>query len=261
MIKIGSPLFILREECSKDLMKVIEKLGEIGYNGIEFLGLFGHAPEDIRKKLDSCGLTAIGDHVPYAEFVNDTNRVINQRKELGCAYITIASPPADGLPGGKNYPETVENFERIGETVNDAGMTLLFHNHAEEVRKEIAGKTILEYLADDIDEKFLSLELDLGWIGIGGAKPEYFLEKYKNRCPVAHFKDYSPADNEKGFIFRPTGYGALDTAALFEITLSFNKKPEWYIMDHDDAYDRDIYVDLAISLEYFRNLELVIKQN
>jgi len=258
MIKIGSPLFILRDECSKDLMKVIERLGEIGYNGIEFLGLFGHSPADIKRKLDSCGLVAIGDHVPFDEFSANTGRVIDERKEIGCSYITIAPPQADGMPGGKDYQSTLDTVKRIGEAVNNAGMKLLYHNHAEEIRKEIAGKTILEHIADDIDESLLSLELDLGWIGIGGAQPGYFLKKYKNRCPVAHFKDYARADNKDGFIFRPTGYGALDTAVLFEITLGFDKKPEWYIMDHDCAYERDIYDDLTISLEYFKNLIKIV---
>ncbi|MDR2568761.1 MAG: hypothetical protein LBD23_00505, partial [Oscillospiraceae bacterium] len=62
MVKIGSPLFILMEECKKDLMGVLERLAEIGFDGVEFLGLFGHKPTDIKNKLDSCGLIAVGDH-------------------------------------------------------------------------------------------------------------------------------------------------------------------------------------------------------
>ena len=79
MAKIASPLFILREECQKDLMRVIEKLGNLGFDGIEFLGLFGHNPVDIKKKLDSCGLEALGDHVPFDDFAAHTAQVINDR--------------------------------------------------------------------------------------------------------------------------------------------------------------------------------------
>jgi len=257
MIKIGSPLFILRDECSKDLMAVIEKLAEIGFEGIEFLGLFGHGPADVRKKLDSCGLTAVGDHIPFDTFVDHTNKVIDDYKEVGCSYLTLSSPPADGLPGGSNYNKTLDIIKRIGETTKNAGITLLYHNHAEEPRTIINGKSILEHLADDTGPELLSLELDLGWIGIAGADPAYYLNKYMNRCPVVHFKDYSPADNKEGFIFQPTGYGVLNCTGLYSKILISDKNPEWYIMDHDCAYDRDIYSDLAMSLEYFKNLELL----
>jgi len=257
MIKIGSPLFILRDECEKDLMKVLEKLSEIGYDGIEFLGFFGNDPVDIKKKLDSCGLIAIGDHVPFYEFVENTGKLIAERKEIGCSYITVSPPKPDGLPGGYYYPDTLQAFRVLGEKVNEAGMTMLYHNHAEELRTIIKGKSILEHILDDTDIDLLSPELDLGWIEIGGGDPEYYLNKYKNRCPVVHFKDYSPANNKDGFEFRPTGYGVLNNAALFTTIMSFDIKPEWYVMDHDCAYDRNIYDDMALSLEYFRNLDMI----
>jgi len=254
MIKIGSPLFVFRDECNKDLMLVIRRLAEIGYQGIEFLGMFGHKPADIRKTLDSCGIVAVGDHVAFDEFVNNTEQVISDRKELGCSYITISPPNADGLPGGENYHKTIEAWKKLGEAVNNADMTLLYHNHAGELRDMHAGKTLLEHILDDTDSGFLSAELDLGWICIAGADPEYYLKKYINRCPVVHFKDFSPADNEEGFIFSPTGYGVLKTKELYAITAESEKKPDWYIMDHDCAYTRDIYDDMKLSLEFFKKL-------
>jgi hypothetical protein len=65
-----------------------------------------------------------------------------------------------------------------------------------------------------------------------------------------------PSENE-GFLFRPTGYGVVGNAELYNKTLTYSKPPEWYVMDHDCAYERDIYFDMKISLEYFNNLTLV----
>jgi len=257
--KIGSPLFILREECAKDLMGVIEKLAEIGYDGIEFLGFFGHKPMDVRRKLESCGLAAIGNHVPFAEFVANTDKVITEHQEVGCSYVTIAGPDADGMPGGKNYAQTIQSIEKIGEAMNAAGMTLLYHNHADELRGAVDSKSILERLMDDTRPELFKLEPDLGWIRIGGGDPAYYLKKYANRCPVVHFKDYIPTDNQDGYLFRPTGYGVMNNSELYAITLANDPLPEWYVMDHDHAYDRDIFYDLAISLDYFRNLMKVVK--
>lgn len=255
MAKIGSPLFILREECAKDLMAVLDKLAQVGYEGAEFLGFFGCTPQNIRKRLDSCGLLAIGDHVAFAEFAQNTDKTIDEHKEIGCGYVTIGAPGADGMPGNKNYGRTIETYERIGERAKAAGMKLLFHNHAEEVKIICGGKTALEHIYDDTRPDLLYCEPDLGWIGIGGKNPEYFMRKYANRCPVVHFKDYILTDEStKDFLFRPTGYGITDNANLYKISLDCGFPPEWYVMDHDCAYGRDPYFDLKISLEYFKNL-------
>jgi len=165
MAKIASPLFILREECAKDLMSVLDKIAEIGYDGVEFLGFFGQKPSDIKNKLDSCGLTAVGDHAAFDEFANNTAKIIDEHKEIGCGYITIGAPPAVD-----NY--AIETFERIGEAVNKSDMKLLYHNHAEELKDKI-----LENIFDNT--RNLYCELDLGWISIGGGNPDYFRKNIK----------------------------------------------------------------------------------
>ena len=252
--RIGSPLFILREACEKDLLAVLDKLAQIGYEGIEFLGFFGHKPSAIKNKLVSCGLAAVGNHVPFDYFADNTDEVTDAHKEIGCGYITVGAPGADGMPGGADYARTVETFERLGEAARDAGMKLLYHNHAEELKNKLGGKAILEHIFDDTRPDLLYCELDLGWISIGGGDPAYYLRKYKERCPVIHFKDYMPDDNT-GFIFKPTGYGVMQNAQLY--ALSQKCEPDWYIMDHDCAYERNSYFDLEISLEYFKNLMTV----
>ena len=258
MAKIGSPLFILREECQKDLMSVLEKLAEIGYEGVEFLGYWGYKLADVKSKLDSCGLIAIGNHVGFNEFTQNIDKTIADNKNMGCKYITIGGPEPDGLPGGGDYSKTLDCYAKVGEAMNAANMTLLYHNHAAELKNFHAGKSILENLMDDVKPGLLSLEPDCGWIQIGGGDPFYYLDKYANRCPVVHFKDFIPDPKaENGFLFRPTGYGIVNYAELYKKTLSFDKKPEWYILDHDCAYERDIYFDMKISLEYFKNLMTV----
>jgi len=258
MANIGSPLFILREECKNDLFAVLEKIARIGFGGVEFLSLFGNSVKEIKKRLDSLGISAVSDHVPFAECVSETDKVITERRELGCSYITIGPPDADGLPGGSNYARTVDSFNKIGEAAKKSGLRLLYHNHAAELENTVSGKTHLEHIMDDTDPDLLCLEPDLGWMGIGGANPMSYLKKYNRRCPVIHFKDYMPVKTG-GFEFKPTGYGIMNNAELYEACLSFEQPPEWYILDHDCSYDRDPFGDLALSYEFFKNLTALVK--
>ena len=267
--KIASPLFILREICAQDLMGALEKLAGFGFDGVEFIGFFGHEPKSIREKLDSVGLRAMGNHFSFNEFCTNTEKTIEDHSILGCSYITISAPEPKGMPDGEEYAKTIQEMERIGAMMRSAGMKLLYHNHASEAKNASNGKPILENIMDDISPDALYLEPDLGWIKIGGGNPAHYLKKYTTRCPVIHFKDFYSDDIDKtatfgkydvahgnadsgNFEFRPTGYGIMNNAELYR--LSFSCNPEWYVLDHDAAYERDPFADLKISLDYFKNL-------
>jgi sugar phosphate isomerase/epimerase len=268
-IKIASPLYIVREECSKDLFAVLEKLKRLGFEGIEFLGFFNQSPEKIRHKLDELNMIALGNHVDYHHFLNNMDETIHSHQILGCEYITITGLPKEQLQGEIFLQEYITNVTRIGAICRDRGITLLYHNHDHELSIQVKGHSLLEEIWDRIPQESISFEPDLGWMEIGGAEPAYFLDKYQDRCPVIHLKDYYAVDRlgignvhelngMKGkeshsyFEFRPIGYGIANIPRLMSRIKNCN--PKWVVADHDLAYDRDSYYDLELSLNYIRNI-------
>jgi sugar phosphate isomerase/epimerase len=268
-ILLASQLYILRNECAEDLPAVLAKLGDIGFEGVEFLGFFGNSAETVRDKMDVLGLVSVGNHVSYNEFATDTSGVIDFNKKAGCSYITIGTIPQPGLPGREGFPDTIRELTRIGKACKEEGITLLYHNHALELSQKANGKFLLEAIMDEVHGDYLSLEPDLGWMAIAGVDPAYFLDKYKDRCPIIHFKDFYASDiakignvgdlgEKRGsaenayFEFRPLGYGIGNIPQYINKVLAC--KPEWIVMDHDIAYERDSYEDLRTSLEYTRQL-------
>lgn len=271
-IKLAAPLFILRHECEQDLPGVLRKIRALGYDGVEFLGLFGCAPEDIRAVLDEIGLAALGDHVNIDEFYRDIPGVLAARKAIGCRYISVGGMGEDAMPGGADFPATREKYAAIAQAARAQGITLLYHNHANELEHKAGDIDQLDAILQGIPAEDLQFEPDLGWIAIGGGDPAYYLEKYRDRSPVLHLKDYYASDvsllgnvqefqperggEERGhFEFRPTGYGVMNYPALMDKCLACN--PGWIVADHDLAYGRDNYQDLKISLDYLRNLLLI----
>lgn len=271
-VKIAAPLYIVREECEKDLFSVLEKLKSMGFDGIEFLGFFGKAPKDLREKLTELQLEAVGNHVDYYEFRDNLDKTIAVHKEIGCSFITINGLPKEKFSDQEAVSRYCEDAALIGKRCKEQGITLLYHNHDRELTCKAGEHYFLEEILDHVPAEYLSFEPDLGWMAIGGAKPEYFLEKYQERCPIIHLKDYYAADTtkignvfelngQKGdkehsfFEFRPTGYGILNIPALMPGIMSC--APEWLLADHDLAYERDSYFDLQISHEYIKNLLLM----
>ena len=267
-IKMASPLFILREECQKDLADVLKRLAEVGYEGIEFAGFFGHSAEEVRKMLDENGLVALGNHVSYASMEENADEVLDFHQVVGCSYMTISELPMD------RFDEVAVNYKVFAEKAKKRGIRLLYHNHDHELIEKTDGMENLAWIMEHTDPVDLALEPDLGWIEIGGGDPAWYLEKYVDRCPVIHLKDYYATDRSKlgrvkefvparggeergHFEFRPTGYGVLNLPKLMPLCLACN--PEWFVMDHDLAYERDSVFDLKLSLDYVRNLLAIQK--
>ena len=268
-VKIASPLFILRHLCEKDLFAVLTRIKELGYDGVEFLGFFGQDPTAIRRKLDEIGLVALGNHVDYQTFRDHVEKTIADHLTIGCRYITIGGLSQQQYQDPQLLADFIENVTRIGKACRDQGLTLLYHNHSHELKIKLESGLLLDAILDRAPAESLSFEPDLGWIAIGGGSPEFYLDKYQDRCPVIHLKDYyaddtrligniSELNGQKGdekhsfFEFRPTGYGVANTPALLKKAMKCN--PEWFVADHDLAYERDIFDDLKLSLDFIKNL-------
>ena len=269
-IKMASPLYILRNECERDLANVLRKLAQIGFDGIEFLGFFGHSAEEVKQMLLANGLEALGNHVPYQQLMADGEAILSFHQTVGCAYLTVADVPMDDLQ------LVAAKLDALAQKAAGKGIRLLDHNHDQELIEKTDGKENLACIMDCTKPETLSLEPDLGWIEIGGGNAAWYLERYVDRCPVIHLKDYYASDNsllgrvrefvpergtaERGhFEFRPTGYGVLNLPKLMPLCLRCD--PEWFVMDHDLAYERDSYDDLRLSLEYTRALLAMYTQS
>lgn len=268
-IKMASPLYILREQCAVDLFSVLRRLKALGFEGVEFLGFFGHAANDVRRCLDELGLQALGNHVPYQSFLQNIRGTLDFHAAVGCRYLTIGDWGASGFPGSPNWERTLAGLAQMGEQAQKYGITLLYHNHDFELSRRVDGRELLDAILSAAPRQYLSFEPDLGWIEIGGGSCEDYLARYADRCPVIHLKDYYSTDRsrhgdvrdflpqrggaERGFFeFRPVGYGVLNLPRLLPLCLRCS--PEWFVMDHDLAYERDSFADLKLSLEYVKTL-------
>jgi len=264
--KIGAPLYILRDHAMNDLFGVLEKLAKIGYEGVEFVGLFGRTPDEIKNKLDSLGLVAIGNHVDTNEFYTNIEKTIDDHKILGCRYITLGWPDSSIKPGMLEFDSIINKYRELCNICHDNGIVPLYHNHNYEFT---TNPSLLHVLMDLCKKERLCLEPDLGWMEYCQIEQTDYLIKYRKRSPVIHLKDVYAHDFSKigpeishrdlrnnpetgYFEFRPTGYGVVNFAKLLPYCLDCN--PEWFVADHDHSYGRDSFYDLKLSYDYIKTL-------
>lgn len=266
-IQYASPLYILRDRCAEDFYAVLKELKDSGFDGVEFLGLFGHPFAEVKGWMDELELLPLGDHVAYKKLLEEGDSLLKAYASLGCKYLTVADVPLEGILQGDE--KLFVSLEDMIKRASDCGLRLQYHNHDQELIEKRDGVEALEILMDRLADHGLCLEIDLGWAEIGGASCEKYLKKYKDNCPVIHLKDYYSSDNsllgrvrefvpargtpQRGsFEFRPTGFGVLNLPKLMPLCLAC--KPEWFVMDHDLSYERDPFEDLRWSLEYVKRL-------
>ena len=86
---VALQLYSVRDAMAEDFAGTIKKVKEMGYDGVEFAGLFEKNPADIKALLAEVGLTPISAHVAYDELAADPEKVIAAYAEMGCMYIAI----------------------------------------------------------------------------------------------------------------------------------------------------------------------------
>lgn len=274
MLPIGLQLYSVRNEMEKDFAGTLKRVAEMGYDGVEFAGLFGHSASEIKALLEKNGLAAVSAHVPLAEMLEDMDKVIATYKEIGCKYIAIPYVEEKYRPGRPDYGETLATIAQLGKKCSENGIVLMYHNHDFEF-VNVDGKYGLDIMYETVPAEYLQTELDTCWVNVGGEDPAKYIEKYSGRTPVVHLKDFVMKGKEKpkklyaligidddgeqaseeDFSFKPVGSGVQDMPEI--IKASEKSGAEWLIVEQDNPDKGNTEFSAAEkSIKYLRGLSL-----
>lgn len=224
MLKVGLILYSVRDEMAKDPLATVKKVGELGYKYVEVCNHnaaadpgcgFGIGAEELKAEFDRFGTKAISAHIFPIEGA-DLTKVVAYEKILG--NTNIVNPMAR-FSSYDDMMRQIEGFNESGKKLKEMGMNYLYHNHNHEFRT-YKGKSIMDYIVENTDPAYVSLELDTFWAMRGGKDPIEILKKYGDRIKLVHQKDFArdaicpinlngltPEDweLEEGEIFTPNG--------------------------------------------------------
>jgi len=211
-LTIALQLYTIRDFTTTDLPGTLQKVKDMGYNAVELAGMYGLPAEKLRAELDTAGLTAFSAHVPFAQFEQDMQGTIAAYKLLGCKYVGIPILNKTDLPGCETWPAVREVIANAAALCKEAGMPLMYHNHAFEFEKLPNGNYILDEIFDSVPQ--LQAELDTGWITAAGECPVAYINKYSGRLPIVHLKDTVKVRDT--YEDRPVGQGSQDMASILQ---------------------------------------------
>lgn len=268
---VALQLYSVRGDMAQDFYGTLKAVKEMGYDGVEFAGLYNNEPAQIKAWCEELGLNPISAHVPLAEMLADIDKVIADYKAIGCEYIVVPYVTAERHPDGEKWAQTIEEIKAIGQKAKDAGLVLLYHNHDFEFKLTPDGKIGLDALYEAVPAELLQTELDLCWVKYAGQCPVEYVKKYANRAPVVHFKDYFAAGEQtedpyaliglnegekkesKAFEFRPLGCGVQDVEALLAAAKEAGSK--WIVVEQDSpSLDKSPMECVKMSIDYLKSL-------
>jgi len=225
-IPISLELYSVRAELPKDFTGVIEKIGKMGYQGVEFAGYYSwdKKPKELRKLLDDNGLKCCGTHTALPTLQGDQlQRTIELHKELGNKFLICPSLSAKDAAGWTNL---AKQFNDISDKAGEQGMLVGYHSHAGDYKK-YDGKTAWEIFFDNTKPEVVH-QLDVGNTLDGGGDPFAMLKKYPGRTKTTHLKEHGGAKDAA------IGEGEIDWKKLLELYETVGGT-EWYIVEYEHS--------------------------
>ncbi len=270
---VGLQLYSVRSDLARDFEGTLKKISEMGYDGVEFAGLYGKSGEEVKELCAKYNLIPISAHIPLSEMNSDPDNVFSLYKSIGCSYAAVPYIGTEERPLHPNYDATVEKIRELGLISKKTGIQLMYHNHDFEFVRLDNGVYGIDDLYSKIPSDLLTAELDLCWVNVAGEDPCDYLKKYSERIPVVHFKDFvmpgkkadklynligieeteTSSGDEESFSFRPVGYGVQNVPAMLDAL--DGSVCEWIIVEQDEPSMGKSRLECAkMSIDYLRSI-------
>ncbi len=264
MLPIALQLYSIRKEVEADFRGTMEKIKEMGYEGVEPAGFGKLSVAEAKEILDEVGLKLVSAHFARVELKN--MELLKEYKKAGLQYAVLASL-RDRTP-----EEGVVMIREMAERCKELGMTLMYHNHDFEFEKTAEGGYILDKYYDEIPADLLLPEIDTCWVKVAGVDPIEYIRKYSGRQEVVHLKDFvgSKTANMYGLIgedegekkaeaskfeLRPLGYGVQDVPGIIKASEEAGTK--WLIVEQDSPSMGKTPMECAkMSIDYLKSLNM-----
>lgn len=248
--KIGLQLFTLYDTLQEQdgLLRALKAAAEAGYDGVEFAGFCGAAPETIADWLKEYGLVTAGihlggwDNMQWSTLERNPAEVIETAKKIGAASVVVASY------GGKNFEDWAQfgkKLDHYGKMFRENGMLFGYHNHRHEVSK-LNGKYIIDIVMENCAPENVFWEMDPRHIVIAREDPVAFAKRYAGRMPILHMRDVEKITGPDTGDDTAVGSGIVDIPGV--VHASGNH--EWLIVEEGPG--PKVAEHIRMSEEYLR---------
>ena len=258
-------LYTLAKEFTEDPSGSLDKLAAIGLKNVEAFDFVGR-PTEIRAALDASGLSSPTGHAPLLsdELWTPDGSIPTPAPEvvfeaaatLGMTTVIDPFVAADRWLTEEGVADIADRLNAAAEVAATFGLSVGYHNHAQEFVASFEGQTAFERFVATTDERVL-IELDLFWALTGGQDGPDLVSKLGSRLVAVHVKDgIAPAENP----FAP-GAAAFGSETLDQRRPGEGDVPlvaslaagegaiQYAVIEYDNA-PGDVFADIQASYDF-----------
>jgi sugar phosphate isomerase/epimerase len=233
-LPLGLQLYSVRDLLPKDYAGTLKDLGTLGFKEVESAGYYGHSAPEVNQAISDAGLKLVSAHHAMADLNKNLDSIIEFSHTLGVSRLVCSSPAIKDPERAKKAKDWAHSFtledwhwnadqlNLFSEKISAAGMKLGYHNHFMEFHAA-DGVVPYEELLRLTDPAKVTMEMDCGWVVVGGGNPVEYLRKYPKRITMLHVKDFvRPAAAAPGvepsasdFKIAELGHGSIDYTPVF----------------------------------------------
>ncbi len=240
-MKIAVQVYSVRDHIndSETLLKALEEIKKIGYDGVEFAGYFDTDAAAIKAKLDEVGLVAVGGHIGLDDFKEDKlEKTIEFQNALGVKAVGVGGAPHSTMEDAVNTGDVLGAAEKYA--MEKYGMKIYYHNHCEEFKPLENGLYPIDVIGDRC-----SLEIDTYWSFHAGMDNYKLITEKKDKIVHLHVKD--------GIDGKPKALGEGNCDIPTVIKAAKDIGMEWLIVENDDPVPTG-FEDIARSIKYLKGI-------
>jgi sugar phosphate isomerase/epimerase len=266
-LPLGLQLYSVRELLPKDFEGTLRQLAAIGFHDVEAAGFYGHSAGDVKQIMDRVGLHCVSAHYPMAQLQSNLEEIIRFGKELGLEYIVCSSPMLRDSSNSHSFRSAMEamtlddwrwnaeQFNPIAERVHAEGIQFGYHNHFTEFRRQ-NGVLPYDELLRLTDPVKVTMEMDCGWVIVGGQSPVDYLTRHPKRFSMLHVKDFKLGAKESESQLPPPtalGKGSIDYGPIFKAA---KKAGIRHYFVEQEQFDMAPMEELKVDADYVHNLKV-----
>lgn len=267
-LPLGLQLYSLRAMLPTDYEGTLKQIAAIGYREVEAAGFYNHSASEVKQAMRQAGLHCVGAHYSFHDLTAQFDQTMAFAHELELEYVVCPSPGnknPSSRPSGhsghrpvftmEDWKWNAEQFNQIGRKVHAAGLKFGFHNHALPFHK-IDGMVPYDELMRLTDPAYVTMEMDCGWVVVGGGDPVELLHRYPTRISMLHVKDFNLAGWSSSSAGHPhstaLGQGSIDYRPIFAAAARTGHIKHCFI--EQEQYDMTPMQELKVNADYMRKL-------
>lgn len=185
-IDIGTQFWTYNENSDKSTAELIREADSAGYDIVEPFAGYDNA-DAITTALEETDVSMGSAHVGVGQ-LEDNDELIQQFSDWGVSHLVHAFQGRDTFSSEDSITQFADRVNAVADRLAEEDIQYGYHNHNHEFETTIGDTPAYDVFAEKLNDN-AHLQIDAGWVLVGGYDPIQYIQKYSDKVNAVHMKN------------------------------------------------------------------------